>query len=80
MTLVASVIPESRSDREGLVVLIKIFTAIVVFILGCMIELWIKSRKKQRQQLGKNQRELEMDYSALQNVLDEDENYDEPLL
>lgn len=80
MTLVGSVIPERQSDRQGLVVMMKLLTALVVFILGCMIELWIKSRKKQRPRFGPNPKELEMDYSVLQNVLDEDENYDEPLL
>ena len=80
MTLVGSVIPERQSDRQGRVVMMKLLTALVVFILGCMIELWIKSRKKQRPRFGPNPKELEMDYSVLQNVLDEDENYDEPLL
>jgi hypothetical protein len=89
ITVVAAIVPKDNESRLGLTVTIKILAALVVFVLGRSIEMYLKTRKHRRLLRNRNVRmpsdrdeeEREDDeYGLLQNVFEAEENYEEPLL
>lgn len=94
ITIVSSIVPKDHGSRLGLTVAIKIFAAILVFFVGCRIELFLNKRKNRRAQLReRSQAHPQVSRShhnsnpftieeneAEYGFLEADENYEEPLL
>jgi hypothetical protein len=75
---VAAIVPKDREDSVGLVVTAKVLAALLVFAVGCQLEKFIKNYKTRKPSDGQDDNKGE--YSMLQNILDTEEHFEEPLL
>lgn len=79
ITIVAALVPSSQNDRNGYVALVKMIAAVLLFLFGCWFEKYLKTRKRRNSstELSLNAEETT---TFLSNIMDIDEEYEEPLL